>query len=227
MLDSDMARVDQIREPAKPGKIIHLEDVRDAHDGKIGVLFGKGPSLDSFDLPRRGDDIWATINEACKVIERPDYAFMSDSGVVAHLADSHWHPHSETIIIGRDRPHKHLNGRDWTERIVGPTGTILYYEPVPSDVKGGSSPAVMLYVFRLMGVQRVLMVGFDAWTDPSRSSWSDKINAAVPTPRTRHDYGPSNETIARALRETQVAPVWWHLEEDLVREGWNDSRLAS
>lgn len=192
-----------------------------AHPGQLGVIFGKGPSLDDWDLPHRPDEIWTTINEACKVIPKPDYAFMADCAVVVPLKDGGWHPDPATIVIGKDLHSKHLNNRDWVECIVGPTGTMLYYSPVPDDVKGGSSPAMMLYIYKLMGIREVVMVGFDAWTDIEQSSWSTKVNAAVPNPRTKHDYRPSNDTISRALRDTGYSPIWWHLEESQVREMWH------
>jgi len=226
MVAFGMRRVDTFREPVVPGKVLRLEDVRGIHEGKIGVLFGKGPSLDSWDLPRRGDDIWATVNEACQVVSSPDYSFISDCGPLTHLKSVGWHPKDGTVMIGNNRRLKHMNDRDWLEWVTGEDGTVLYYNPVPEDVKGGSSPCIMLYIFKLMGIDRVLMVGFDAWSDPDRSSWSDKVNASVSNPRTKHDYGPSNETIARALRDTGIAPVWWHLEEDLVREGWHEESLG-
>ncbi|MBU0599110.1 hypothetical protein KKF61_09080 [Patescibacteria group bacterium] len=219
-----MDRVDTFREPVVPGRVLRLEDVRGIHAGKLGVMFGKGPSLDSWDLPRRGDDVWATVNEAAKVILFPDYAFMSDCAVIVPLKEEGWHPPQGVVIVGKERRLRHMNDRDWLECVVGPEGTVLYYNPVPADVKGGSSPCIMLYIFKLMGIDRVLMVGFDAWSDPDRSSWSDKVNASVSNPRTRHDYGPSNESIARALRDTRIAPVWWHLEEDLVRELWHEEQ---
>ena len=216
-----MRRVDIIRDPVVPAKIMRLEDVRMAHPGSPGVIFGKGPSLDTFDLPRRPDDIWMTLNEACKVVDTPDYAFMSDTGVTCGLKAEGWHPDEGTLVVGKDVTFKHKNNRDWLEWIVGPEGTVLYLHPFPKDILGGSSGCCALSIFKMMGIEDILMVGFDAWTDLDNSGWSEKVNATMPESRLKWDYRSVNDTMRKALTITKLEPVWWHLEEAAVRETWN------
>ena len=77
-----------------------LENRYDAHVGMSGVLFGKGPSLDEWDSHRLPDEIWMTINEACRAIPEADYHIMTDHAVIKNLLAQRWKP-SKGLVLTR------------------------------------------------------------------------------------------------------------------------------
>ena len=75
-----------------------LAEDYDRHEGQPGVLFGKGPSVDVWDLPKLPGEVWMTINESCRAFPDADYHIMNDFAVYDNLQRVRWKPKDGLIV---------------------------------------------------------------------------------------------------------------------------------
>ncbi|MDP7015073.1 MAG: hypothetical protein QGG36_04710 [Pirellulaceae bacterium] len=140
----------------------------DCHAGEPAWIFGKGPSLDAFPMNSAGP-LRLCINESVRAVPSPTYFFAHDEGPIKNVADA-WPAKCRAIL----QPVRAEYAKD-----CGIPEKLLYtYEKRFADnavrdldAEGIAKRSALygntgtvhcaIHFCRLIGVSRVVMVGFD------------------------------------------------------------------
>ena len=138
------------------------------HRGETAWLFGKGPSLDTFDMARAGS-LRVCINESALCVPAPSYFFAHDEAPIQRVAAERSSPCTAILETSRAR---------FAEKCGWGKENIFVYEKRRLDQKLLSMPPQALaathalygnsgtvhsaiHFCHLVGVVEVVMVGFD------------------------------------------------------------------
>jgi len=181
----------------EPGERMSLaiEQYKNAHDGMIGLMLGKGPSLDNF-LVEQKRHRWHVvpigINEAglmypCK------YVFALDEGPLLSLAKSG--TKAIACVEPKQSHQPFANLAIWEWGIHASPG----YEtaPVALEIAAG-----------VFGIKTFVMVGFDGY-DSGKDDYAKSL-AIPPRPNSEGNYATVNKNIDRAALIHNLNLVWWH-----------------
>jgi len=193
----------------------HLADWYDKHAGCPAVLFGKGPSLDKWDLPKLPGEVWMTINEACCAVPAADYHIMNDFAVYENLQNRRWKPSTGVVVTKGTDCRKAQVGAIW------PNQSLFYFRDDARIFKSTATGGGAVQILAALGIKDLLMVGFDAMTDPCGPEYAQSVGSmpyragkGAPTePRWRK----VNNHVREMLERCQVTPTWWHSDMDGVR----------
>ena len=194
-----------------------LPEFYDIHKGQHAVLFGKGPSLDEWDLPKRDGEIWMAINEACRSQPESDYHIMSDRKVLNNLKKSGWVPGSALVVsIGNAGGPKQPRRR-W------PGHTIFYHKGDDRIHSTGPTSGDAIQVLAAMGIRDILMVGFDGYSKfPDHKAYAHSIGK-LPYVEPQHpnevieEYRWIHGYIDRMIAKTSVTITLWHKNMKVIR----------
>jgi len=146
----------------------HIDALLNRHAGQTIWIFGKGPSLDDFQVASAGE-VRICINESLRAVPRPTYFFAHDEGPIHNVANT-WPEQCSAIL--------QLPRAIFAEQCGIPTDAIFVYEKRYCDnavrdmnaaslarhrcLYGNSGTVHCAIDFcRLIGATRVVMVGFD------------------------------------------------------------------
>lgn len=170
---------------------LSVEQFRGVHEGMIGLLLGKGPSLDRFVeayKKARWHVVSAGINEAalrfpCK------YVFALD-----------------------DTPLRALTGLDVTavlqpNHVEQPFAKKVIYEWGKHVTPGYETAPVALEIMSLMGIRTVVMVGFDGY-DSGKDDYAPSLGLAKRNGD--GNYTVVNRHLDEVIAAKRLRCVWWH-----------------
>jgi len=138
----------------------HIEKLYGEHAGKRGVLFGKGPSLDSYKILPRETDVTVAINETVLCLPfDPTFVVLIDVGVIRNLFDNHgWRPGPGTTVITRWDRFSYFPWRD--------DGGVVYFTYDRRGCRWNyASAGTAIMLMRALGMMSLVMVGFDGLTN--------------------------------------------------------------
>jgi len=180
------------------------------------VLFGKGPSLDLWNLDRGDGEVWMTINEACRRIPEADYYVMNDRCVLDNLSESGWRPTAGTVIsIGV--PGRTQRRRRWKKPMI------FYHRGEEGIYTTGPTSADGVQILSIFGVKEILLVGCDSHSNHLGREYARSIGK-IPYPSFGSD-GTYNERVLKerwdqvnmyldmAIQKTKVSVRFWHEEQ--------------
>lgn len=174
--------------------VLQADQYRGVHEGMTGLLLGKGPSLDRFiaEYPKsRWHVVAVGINEAalkfpCK------YLFALDDIPLRALTGA-----KLPDVIACLQPN----------HIEQPFPRKLIYEWGKHVTPGHETAPVALEMMALMGIQTVVMVGFDGY-DNGRDDYAASLK--IPKRGGDGNYAVVNRHIDAVAHVKQLRLVWWH-----------------
>ncbi len=201
-LDRTMLRIhpaDLRWRPMKAGEFKRLDiaQYKNAHEGMIGLMLGKGPSLDRF-LAEQGRQRWHVvpigINEAglhypCK------YVFALDDGPLIKLAQGRVNSVACVEPKQSHQPFPNMAVWEWGQHASPGYETA----PVALEVMSG-----------VMGIKTFVMVGFDGY-DSGKDDYAKSLGIP-PRPGSEGNYKTVNDNIDRVAIIHNLHLVWWHRE---------------
>lgn len=173
--------------------VISIEQLRNTHEGMVGLLLGKGPSLDRFtrDYQKaKWHVVPVGINEAA--LQFPcKYFFALDDTPLRAMAQGKL----DGMAILQP-PH-----------IEQPFTRKAIYEWGKHATPGHETAPVALEIMALMGIRTVVMVGFDGYDD-GRDDYAPSLG--LPRRGGTEGYKVINGHIDDVARAKGLRLVWWH-----------------
>lgn len=178
--------------------VLNIEQFRNAHEGMVGLLLGKGPSLDRFVREyekTRWHVVPVGINEAtlrfpCK------YMFALDEGPLRTMAQAKL----DGILCVQPN------------HIEQPFARKAIFEWGKHATPGHETAPVALEIMALMGMRTIVMVGFDGY-DSGNDDYAPSLK--LPKRTTNHGGGDGNYRVVNGHLDAvayvhKLRLVWWH-----------------
>jgi hypothetical protein len=180
-----------------PGEFKRLDIMKykNVHEGMVGLMLGKGPSLDRFLVEgkrHRWHVIPIGINEAglhypCK------YVFALDDGPLIKLAQGRVQSVACVEPKQSHQAFKDMAVWEWGQHASPGYETA----PVALEIMSG-----------VMGIKTFVMVGFDGY-DSGKDDYAQSLQLP-PRPGSEGNYKTVNDNIDRVALIHQLNLVWWH-----------------
>lgn len=166
-----------------------IADLLNAHSGEEAWIFGKGPSLDSFDM-RCAGPLRICINESLLCVPKPTYFFAHDEPPIQRVA-THWPGACRAVlqpvrgacavkcgipdvaIYTYDKRERELEVLDWPAEKIAQKAMLL-------GMTGTAHSAI--HFCRLLSVSSIVFVGMDG-----KGGYAHCIGLPAPLGGGRHD----------------------------------------
>jgi len=208
------SRSGELRWIPTPKDGLHVVGLYDTLQGSRAVIFGKGPSLDSWAEPKLPGEVWISANEAACVVGGIDFAVMIDPSVLDGLAARKWRCPSGCQLITR------IDRRREAERVAAPGLPARYFthdDRIPWQHATTGTAAMLARAF---GIRQALFVGLDGMDSP-HSGYAKRLDGIAMPSRAQRVKGWSWQDITaqtvHAIDWTGIEATWWHRDPEGIR----------
>lgn len=175
-----------------------LQDFVGCHSGETAWLFGKGPTLDKFEMSDAGP-LRCAVNDAVRYVPQVKYCFACDG--VAPWVDLYQPGHILFQPIRTIRDPKMANPGSWPCQLVefdDIADRRLAGRTVDSLVSGGlairrGTIGSAIQVLHVMGVSKIVCIGIDGGGSRASRDWRTGLR-----PDAMHDYNAIRDSFISA-----------------------------